>query len=312
MRATYSATRVSSVPPSAGKAEPLCKSVCELAHLGAEDGYEPALEERYRDLLDALFGRGLDNDLRPGPCLGEGSPRGGAVARGSGRSPVRRRGRGGPPGRPGARQPGARTGRGRSSTGNGAAPAGGSRRVAPRARIAASAWRPSSSSASIRSSTTPSRSSSRRAIADWAKASNAKSASGGPCQRVSASRRPHDSGLGVPGARGRDKLEDARRVQFVAFQAHEVAGRLRDDAVGSEELSELGDGVLERRRCGPRRFLAPEPVDETVGGDDIARVEEQEREQRALIAASEPHRRPTIENLERSKDPEFHKVVVAP
>ena len=61
-----------------------------------------------------------------------------------------------------------------------------------------------------------------------------------------------------------------------------------------------------------RRLLAPEPVDEPVGGDDLARVEEQEREQRPLIAAAEPNRRPLVENLERAEDPELHRGFVAP
>ena len=124
--------------------------------------------------------------------------------------------------------------------------------------------------------------------------------------------KPGDSGLGVRGSRGCDKVEDARRVQVVAGQTHEVAGRLRHDAIGPKELSELGDGVLEGCRCSPGRLRSPEPVAEPVRGDDLARVEEQEREQCPLIAACQPNRRPPVENLERSEDPELHRGFVAP
>src|SRR5207344_3330803 len=47
------------------------------------------------------------------------------------------------------------------------------------------------------------------------------------------------------------------------------------------------DEVLQRRRGGSRRALAPERVDQTIGRDDMARIEQQESEDGALLPAAQ-------------------------
>ena len=93
-------------------------------------------------------------------------------------------------------------------------------------------------------------------------------------------------------ARGHDLrlLQERLRpvhVQLGRVDANQVAGRLRDDPVGAEHLSQLRDEVLERGRGRSRRLLAPERLDQPVGGDRSPRVEQEQREEGALLRAPE-------------------------
>ena len=64
---------------------------------------------------------------------------------------------------------------------------------------------------------------------------------------------------------------EAVEVELARVDAEHVSGRLGDDPVGPEQLAQLRDEVLERRRRRPRRLLAPERVDQPVGRDRLAR-----------------------------------------
>ena len=58
------------------------------------------------------------------------------------------------------------------------------------------------------------------------------------------------------------------------------------------------------RRCG--RLVAPEQVDEPVRRDDRVRVEQQHREEGALLRPSQLHSLFAVEYLERPENPELH------
>jgi hypothetical protein len=64
--------------------------------------------------------------------------------------------------------------------------------------------------------------------------------------------------------------------------------------------------VLDRLGRGGRCFVVPELLDEPVGRDGLARVQEQEREQCPLPAAAEGDVPVAVTHLERSEDPEIH------
>ena len=217
-----------------------------------------------------------------------------------GRAP--RRARASRPGRPAEPRPGGRSGTGRASAARAAAHAADDGRRAPRARRRAPAWRPSARSASIRSSSAATCSSSSRAISSWANESKAKSASGGPRQRASASRRSVDASCGSsPPARPaalREQRREAIRVELSVLEPEHVAGRSRqqDAAAGirpvsalvAEHLAQPGDVPLHDLRRRRRRRLAPELVDQTIGRDDLVRVQEEHGQEGTLLPRSRP------------------------
>ena len=82
------------------------------------------------------------------------------------------------------------------------------------------------------------------------------------------------------------------------------------EEVRPEQLTELRDRVLERRRRRPGRVLAPETVDEPLGGDRLVRPQEQQREHGPLVAAAERHDPTAVDDLERAEDPELQHAPV--
>jgi hypothetical protein len=59
---------------------------------------------------------------------------------------------------------------------------------------------------------------------------------------------------------------------------------------------------------GPGRVHAPDRVDKLLGPDDLVRVQEQHREQRAGLASGHCERPIVTAHLQWSQDPEFHLV----
>ena len=64
---------------------------------------------------------------------------------------------------------------------------------------------------------------------------------------------------------------------------------------------------LDQARGGGARLLAPELLREQLRGDDLAGVEQQEREQRALPIARELNWRAVAPDFERAKNRKLHR-----
>ena len=133
------------------------------------------------------------------------------------------------------------------------------------------------------------------------------SASGGPRQSPSASRRLPGA-LGDVGGRARLGAEplEAAEVDLVGRDVEHVPGVPGDEHVGAERLAQERDVVLERVPGRPRRALAPELLDQAVGRDRLGGVQEQRREERAVLAPRQVDRLPAVERFERAEYSEFH------
>src|SRR6266508_1456153 len=85
----------------------------------------------------------------------------------------------------------------------------------------------------------------------------------------------------------RDQPLEALQVELAFLHPNQVAGRLGHDHVAAEGLAQLRDMNLNGCRGGLWRLVAPKLVDQAVTGDDLVRVQEQERQDRALFCAAE-------------------------
>ena len=138
----------------------------------------------------------------------------------------------------------------------------------------------------MRCSSAASRSSSRRAISVWANGSYARSASAGAAperQRLAQLLGAARSGSAV--ARFADAAARSGRGRARTDRRAGVAGRPGDEPALAQLLAQPA-----RRRPGcssppSAAALSPELVDQAVGGDDLVRVQQQQREQRALLDA---------------------------
>ena len=107
-------------------------------------------------------------------------------------------------------------------------------------------------------------------------------------------------------ALGNEALE-AVDVELVGVDADEVAGRPGDDPVGADRPAKRVHVHLERARRARRRLLAPDPVDQAVGRDDVVGVEQELREQGARPRPAERDRRTVVsDHLQRPQQPELH------
>jgi hypothetical protein len=72
-----------------------------------------------------------------------------------------------------------------------------------------------------------------------------------------------------------------------------------------ERPPEVGNVVLDDLRCGGRRRLSPELVDEAVAGYHSTSMQEEEREEGLLLSAPDQHRPIPIADLEGPENAEF-------
>ena len=155
----------------------------------------------------------------------------------------------------------------------------------------------------MRASIARSRAPSSRAASSCANGSWTRSASAGPRHCASASR-------GLPAPR---ELLEALDVELAGLDAHEVSGRAGHDPVGAERRTERMDVHLERVQRPGRRRLAPDPVDQPVGGDGLVRLEEQLGEQGTGPRAPQRNRDAVVvEHLQRPQQTEFHSLTTPP
>ena len=90
----------------------------------------------------------------------------------------------------------------------------------------------------------------------------------------------------------------------------DVAGRPGgDDRVRLERAPQAGHVGLQRHRGVRRRPLAPQRVDQPVGGHHLAGVDQQQCEHRPLAGAAERARPVAVMHLERSEDPEIEPLL---
>ena len=104
------------------------------------------------------------------------------------------------------------------------------------------------------------------------------------------------------------ELLEPHEVEGRALERQAVAGRLRLEQVllGPERLSERRDVVTDDLAGSRRRSLAPQVVDDPVGRDHLARVEQQKREERPMLRAAELNLPTFVDDLERSEHTKIH------
>ena len=101
---------------------------------------------------------------------------------------------------------------------------------------------------------------------------------------------------------------EAAQVELVGFDVEPVARRLGDERIPvravavAEGAPQPRDRLLERVRGSARCLLAEEVVDQPVARDDLARVEQEDREQSALTKADERDDPAPTAHLERSEN----------
>jgi hypothetical protein len=148
----------------------------------------------------------------------------------------------------------------------------------------------------MRSSKATSRSSSSRPISACAQDSYSTSTSGGPRHRSSAR----------CSVRAR-LVDEPLELDCVGLaDAEQVARRPCDEDAVGKRLAQLRDVALHDLRCGCRRVLIPELVDQPIGGDGLVGVQQQERQERALSPGPELEFVSVLPDLERAEDTKAH------
>ena len=102
------------------------------------------------------------------------------------------------------------------------------------------------------------------------------------------------------------QLAKALQIELVPHDAQQIAGRPRLQPLLADQLAQPRDVHLKSLRCGLRRVVLPEGVDQPIPRDDVVRVEEQHREQGALLGTAEIDGLPIGMHLQRAEDPELH------
>ena len=106
---------------------------------------------------------------------------------------------------------------------------------------------------------------------------------------------------------------EAKQVEPVRLDPDPVPGRLRLDAgFGPEESPELGDLTLHLRHRSDRRTPRIHVVGDALHRDDAVRVQEEDRQRRALLRTSECEGSSVADDLERPEDRKLeHRLTVA-
>ena len=91
------------------------------------------------------------------------------------------------------------------------------------------------------------------------------------------------------------------QVELGRLDREQVAGRPGQQSLRGQQLAQPRDVDLQALHRGLGRLVAPELVDQTVAREDVVRVHEQQREQRALLGARERQRPLPVMDLERTR-----------
>jgi hypothetical protein len=99
---------------------------------------------------------------------------------------------------------------------------------------------------------------------------------------------------------------EAIEIELALGDPQAVARCLRREAILAERSAQLRDVHLKRLLGRLRRCLLPDGVDQAVGGDDLVRVQEQNRKQGALLRPAQIELPPVLEHLEGAEDQKLH------
>ena len=120
-------------------------------------------------------------------------------------------------------------------------------------------------------------------------------------------------GGGLLRAAGRERFASRRmealegaQVERMAVEREAVPGRTGLDQPLRHVLAEQRDGDLHHLGCARRHVLAPEVVDDPGRRDDAIRVQQEQRQQRLLLAARQVDGACVVRCLERAQNPELH------
>ena len=97
---------------------------------------------------------------------------------------------------------------------------------------------------------------------------------------------------------------EAVEVELSGLQPQFVAGGSCHDRVGSEAPPQLRDIDVQTLGRGRRRSAAPDVIDQSIGGDDLVRVDQQDAERGARLSLRQRDRAVIVHDLERPEDPE--------
>src|SRR5215210_8458870 len=97
------------------------------------------------------------------------------------------------------------------------------------------------------------------------------------------------------------------RVDGFALDVEHVPGRASDQDLRREHLPQLGHEVLKRPDRCLRWSLTPKLVDQTVGRDDLARTQRQQREELALLSSAQLDRESLHTGFERPQQPNLNE-----
>jgi hypothetical protein len=104
----------------------------------------------------------------------------------------------------------------------------------------------------------------------------------------------------------REQLVEPFRVKLAWHQFQRVATALRDQAAVSDHPAQLRDVDVDAVQCAGRRRLAPQRVDQPVGRNGVTGVDEQDGQQRPLLASAERELAGPIAHLKRPEYTELH------
>ena len=94
-------------------------------------------------------------------------------------------------------------------------------------------------------------------------------------------------------------------VERARLDDDKVTRSSRDDGVATQRFPELRNVDLQRSRSRFGRCAVPERVDQAIARDDAVRVQEEKREQRALLRAAKAEQPAALDDLQRTEDPEL-------
>jgi hypothetical protein len=101
-------------------------------------------------------------------------------------------------------------------------------------------------------------------------------------------------------------LLETVQVELIRFQLHHVGVVARDQDVAAKRPPQARNPNLHRLPRRRRRRCAPELVDHAVDGNLLAGVQQEERQQGALLCTLDVYRPALAPDLERSEDAELH------